>query len=85
MSISAIVYQTQKKPDGTEDLFLKPYDENPAGQSRINIINPPNTGLRGLIGCHIWGGSSSLMLGTTEIAKRIGYTRAKLVNPETIK
>jgi len=30
-----------------------------------------------LNGCHIWGSSSSIMMGEVEIAKRIGYTQIK--------
>lgn len=35
-----------------------------------------------LAGQHIWGGASSIMLGETEIAKRLdGYTAIKFVVP----
>lgn len=53
-----------------------------AGQPVLTIVNPPSTQpevLAGLIGTEIWGNASSIMVGDTLWAKRIGYTRIELV------
>lgn len=49
------------------------------GQSILYVVNKPCPPLGGFIGTKIWGGSNELMIGTTQIAKRIGYTKIELI------
>lgn len=52
------------------------------GQSTLVVTNPPadwQTELAPLIGMCVWGGSSQIMLGNKELAKRDGYVGIELV------
>lgn len=54
----------------------------PPGQSTLVVTNPPadwQTELAPLIGMCVWGGSSQIMLGDQELAKRDGYVGIELV------
>lgn len=44
----------------------------------MRVTNSPCPNLSGLIGCKIWGGAGQLMIGETQVATRIGYTRISL-------
>lgn len=53
------------------------------GQSTLVITNPPEqwkTELAPLIGMCVWGGSSEIMLGDKQLAKRDGYVGITLVD-----
>ena len=50
-----------------------------AGQEVLTIVDPTEADYRGLIGTEIWGGSGDIMIGEKRWAKRIGYTRIKLI------
>lgn len=53
------------------------------GQSTLVITNPPadwQTELAPLIGMCVWGGSSEIMLGGKQLAKRDGYVGITLVD-----
>jgi hypothetical protein len=80
MSIDAVVVDVKKKKNGTVDLILEPHDSRraPAGQSKLTVVNPKGD-LSGMIGVHIWGGDSSIMVKDKKIADRIGYTKIRLV------
>lgn len=71
------------------ELFLKlidrpkpPWNQSAgiAGQNSLTCLGDCNFNYYRLVGCDIWGGSESIMLGEVEIAKRIGYSMLKL-NP----
>lgn len=52
------------------------------GQSTLVVSNPPadwQADLAPLVGMCVWGGSSQIMLGNKELAKRDGYVGIKLV------
>lgn len=55
-----------------------------AGQSMLVIENAPRdwpeSALKELIGCDIWGGSGMVMLGDKQLAKRDGYLSIILVD-----
>jgi len=79
MSIDAIIQDVRYLPDGTAELDLGPANDKraPAGQPCLKVLNPvPH--LDALVGSHIWGGSSEIMLGTKKLAERIGYTQIRL-------
>ncbi len=80
MSINAIIEGVQILHDDTVALVLGPFNDDPAGQERLIVVNPPDPPslLRGLIGEHIWGGCGEIMHGETLLAKREGYTRIRL-------
>jgi len=82
MAINAIISGVTVKPDGSVRLALDPYDEGPAGQKALTIVNPPAPPeiLECCIGTHIWGGGSSIMVGDTKWAERLTYTRIQLVS-----
>lgn len=50
-----------------------------AGQSRLYFESSPPDVIS-LNNLDIWGNSEIIMLGTNQIAKRIGYTRIKFVS-----
>ena len=83
MSISAKIRTVIGNQDGTATLYLDPWEDDPAGQPTLTIVNPPDgdirTLARALEGQQIWGGAADIMVGTTKFAKRIGYTRIELV------
>lgn len=79
MSIDARIKYVRHNEDGSGSLVLEP--SNPtacAGQSELHYDKAPEE-VASLNGRQIWGGSSSIMLGETEIAKRIGYTRIEFI------
>ena len=80
MSIDARINDVRYLPDGTAELVLAAADERraPAGQPSI-IIENPKPGMDALVGYNIWGGAGEIMLGDKMLAKRVGYTRARLV------
>lgn len=53
------------------------------GQSTLVVTNPPTewqAELAPLIGMCVWGGSSEIMLGDKQLAKRDGYVGIQLVD-----
>lgn len=84
MSIDAEITEVEYNPDGTATLHLVARDERagPAGQRRL-IVENPKPQMDVLVGTCIWGGDSNIMVGReTVFAKRIGYTRIRLVEPK---
>ncbi len=87
MSIDASVAYVECKEDGSGTLHLCDRIARPgqtdgiAGQRGLHFDAAPYevTALNGLA---IWGGSSSIMLGDKEIARRIGYTRISFTERE---
>lgn len=55
-----------------------------AGQNALAFDAAPEE-VAALNGRDIWGGSDSIMLGETEIAKRVGYTKIVFCDAETFK
>ena len=82
MSIDARIAGISIGPNGVW-LNLEPRDRRsgPAGQSRMEVLNPPEDPkrLEVLVGECIWGGSNFLMLGDTKIADRVGYCALRLL------
>lgn len=54
------------------------------GQNSLYFEKAPEE-VTALNGLDIWGGSSFIMLGDVEIAKRTGYTSIEFVDSETFK
>lgn len=53
------------------------------GQSTLVVTNPPadwQTKFAPLVGMCVWGGSSEIMLGDKQLAKRDGYVGIELVD-----
>jgi len=67
----------------TVKLHLVPREHDGcAGQSELTIVNPPTLNknhLSSMIGTEIWGGSGDVLVGDRKWAKRIGYTKIKLI------
>lgn len=82
MSIDAKIVSV--KECDTPEIKLE-HRQSPGRFFTMEIVNNPCPPLSGLIGCHVWGCSSSLMLGTTKIAKRIGCCRLKLLEKQEQK
>lgn len=83
MSISAVIIGSDIYEDGTVGLALGPYKDDPAGQSCLIVMNPPDNVdafRRSVLGQQIWGNSSTIMVGDTKWADREGYTRIRLVD-----
>ncbi len=80
MSIDAEITDVDYHPDGTATLWLLPADERraPAGQDRLTVLDAP-PGLARMIGTQIWGNDSTILVGTTRFAERIGCTRIRLL------
>jgi hypothetical protein len=80
VSIDAVIQSVKREPDGTAALILVTRDPRtaPAGQSRLTVVNPPPF-LEAAVGTEVWGGCGALMVGDTEWADRIGYTRIRLI------
>jgi hypothetical protein len=82
MSIDARIAGVSIGPNGVF-LNLEARDSRigPAGQQRMEILNPPSppTQLEVLVGECVWGGSGFLMLGDTKIADRVGCTQLRLL------
>jgi hypothetical protein len=75
MAIDAQVAYVELKEDGSGTLHLCDRIPNGSrGQSRLHFDTAPYE-VTALNGLPVWGGSEQLMLGETEIAKRIGYTK----------
>lgn len=75
MAIDANVAYVELKEDGSGTLHLCDRVPNGSrGQSRLHFDTAPYE-VTALNGLPIWGGSSQIMLGDIEIAKRDGYTR----------
>jgi hypothetical protein len=55
-----------------------------AGQRSLYFERAPEE-VTALNGLDIWGGDGEIMLGESEIARRIGYTRIEFVDDETFK
>ena len=81
MSIDAKVVSVVRNSDGTAtmELVARQPKSGPAGQKLMTIVNPPAGDLSGIVGTEIWSGASSLMVGDTKFANRVGYTRCELV------
>ena len=77
MSIDATIVGVTYLPGGDARLTLEqPGRSRVAGQQAFIVVDAP-PGLEHIIGEHVWGGCSSLMIGETEVAQRIGYTRLR--------
>lgn len=82
MSIAATVSDVREGDDPA--LILGPIggdgpDRNDKpGQPVLHVVNRPCPPLRGFIGMKVWGGAGQLMIGETQVAERIGYTRIRL-------
>jgi hypothetical protein len=53
-----------------------------AGQPVLTMLDPPTTNpeqLGALVGIAIWGNSEYIMVGNTKWARRIGYTKIRLL------
>ncbi len=75
MSIDANVAYVECHEGGSGTLHLcDRIPEGSRGQSRLHFATAPYE-VTALNGLHIWGSSSTIMLGEREIAKREGYTR----------
>ena len=63
-------------------LVLEPRGKQPAGQKRLQVLNPPEQckHLRGLIGTEVWGNAAAIMVGAAKLADRVGYTSIRLVD-----
>ena len=82
MSIDANVAYVETKEDGSGTLHLCDRIPNGSrGQSRLHFETAPHE-VTALNGLQIWGGSSSIMLGDVEVARRIGYTRISFIERE---
>lgn len=90
MSIDARVRTVIHNEDGSGRLEL---EDRPArlgqvpgiaGQGALNYDRAPYE-VTALNGLEIWGGSDFIMLGDTEIAKRVGYTRIVFHGDEVFK
>lgn len=81
MSINAEIIGTTILDDGSVALELAPWDETPAGQPRLIIVNPPDPPeqMAVMTGCHIWGGADAVYIGSTKFADRIGCVELRLV------
>lgn len=82
MSITAEIWDVTRDEDGVK-LWLaecqRPHPD-PAGQSRLLVIGDCRCAEL-LVGHEIWAaGSGPIMLGETEIGKRVGSTRCLLWN-----
>jgi hypothetical protein len=83
MAIDAHVAYVELKEDGSGTLHLCDRIPNGSrGQSRLHFDTAPYE-VTALNGLPIWGGASGIMLGETEIAKRVGYTRISFNERET--
>ncbi len=83
MSIDANVAFVECKEDGSGTLHLCDRVPNGLrGQSRLSFDAAPYE-VTALNGLPIWGGSSQIMLGDKEIAKRLGYTRISFSERES--
>jgi hypothetical protein len=87
MSIDANVAYVELHEDGSGVLHLcdrQSFGKRPdgiAGQPRLRFETAPYE-VTALNGLQIWGGSSSIMLGEREIARRQGYTRISFIERE---
>ncbi len=90
MSIDARVETVLHNEDGSGELVLVDRPARPggypgtAGQPRLTFTSAPHE-VTALNGLDVWGGSSSLMLGDIEIARREGYTRIVFHDDETFR
>ncbi len=82
MGIDANVAFVEVAEDGSGVLHLcDRVPEGSRGQSRISFQSAPYE-VTALNGLEIWGGSSTVMLGDKEIARREGYTRISFIERE---
>jgi hypothetical protein len=82
MSIDANVAYVELNEDGPGTLHLCDRADGSRGQSRLHFATAPHE-VTALNGLHIWGGSSSIILGEREIARRDGYTRISFTERES--
>ena len=86
MSIAAIVDQVYFGENGSGRMMLRALpDGDGPGQRQLSWDADGPHDVTALCGCVIWGGDSGIMLGETEIAKRIGYTRIVWTVKQTLK
>jgi hypothetical protein len=75
MAIDANVAYVELQEDGSGTLHLCDRIPNGSrGQSRLHFDAAPLE-VTALNGLPVWGSASNIMLGETEIAKRVGYTK----------
>ena len=90
MSIDARVRAVIHNEDGSGRLELEDRPAKPGqvpgikGQDSFSYETAPHE-VTALNGLKIWGGANSIMLGDTEIATRIGYTRLRFCDDETFE
>lgn len=82
MAIDAIVQRVVVRESGGGELHLVPRGLSAAGQ-KVLVFNSSPQGVEQLEGKEIWGGSSFIMLGEVEIAKRTGYMPIEFGDQET--
>jgi hypothetical protein len=82
MSIDARIELVTYEADGTATLHLGPRDKrNGPGQPSLTVLNP-SPGMEVMEGMEIWGGASSIVVGETVWAERIGYTSIRWKEPK---
>lgn len=79
MSINAIITGVTRLPDLTARLTLEQFNNDPAGQSALILEGGVPDNIESVIGTHIWGGASSIMIGEKLWATRHGYTHIRLI------
>lgn len=80
MAIAATVIDVIEGDD--PHLVLGPISKyDGPGQPKLYVVNRPCPPLAGLVGCKIWGGSTFIMCGQTQIAERTSYTSIRLLAP----
>lgn len=82
MAIDAVVKNCHLNPDGSGELELGPRGDSAAGQLSLTFDVAPK-GIEQLVDKEIWGGSSFIMLGDIQIAKRLGYVPIEFGGQET--
>jgi hypothetical protein len=82
VAIDAVVKSCLLNPDGSGELHLVPRGLSAAGQKTLTFETAPE-GVGRLEGREIWGGSSFIMLGSVEIAERLGYVPIRFHSQET--
>lgn len=60
----------------------RPGNHGGKGQSVLRFKTAPEE-VTALNGLDVWGGSGAILLGDTEIAKRVGYTEVVFCDRET--
>ena len=81
MSIDAIITAVEPHEEGALLRLENPGRGRERGRSSMVVLGPIPPGFDSVIGLHIWGGDSSVMIGSKRWGRRIGYARIKLEPP----